>query len=277
VALDPDTGTLKWYFQEVPHDVWDFDAAYESVLLDLEKDGQMQKLLLHTNKNGFVYILDRTNGKFITAWPLTKTFNWAKGIDEQGKPIDPKSILPGAPTIICPGLGGRRDWNQGAYSPRTKLYYTTGVEYCAQVTVKREKPVQGKPYLNADIKYVPAEDSNSHLDAYDPLTGRARWTYRTRYPLLSSILATGGDLIFTGDIEGYFLAFDAETGEKLWSFNTGSGHRGSSISYSVNGKQYIAVPSGYGSLQAEHIPEIWPEAKDFRSGATLFVFALSGE
>jgi len=277
VALHPDTGALKWYFQEVPHDVWDFDAAYESVLLDVEKEGQVQKLLLHTNKNGFVYVLDRTDGKFITAWPLVKTLNWATGIDAEGKPIGRKELPPGVPTLICPGLGGGRDWNHGAYSPRTGLYYTTGVEYCLQVTVKREKPVQGKIYMGADFPqtmYKPAEDSHGHLDAYEPLTGKARWSYRTKYPLLSSILATGGDLIFTGDIEGYFLAFDAETGEKLWSFNTGSGHRGSAISYAVNGRQYIAVPSGFGSLQARHLHHIWPETKDFRSGATLFVFAL---
>jgi alcohol dehydrogenase (cytochrome c) len=131
--------------------------------------------------------------------------------------------------------------------------------------------------MNADFtntRHKPAEDSHSHLDAYDPLTGKIRWTYRTKYPLLSSVLATGGNLIFIGDVEGSFIAFDAETGEKLWSFQTGSGHRGSSISYAVNGRQYIAVPSGFGSMQARNIAQIWPETKDFRSGATLFVFAL---
>ena len=119
-----------------------------------------------------------------------------------------------------------------------------------------------------------AGDEMSHFDAYDPVSGKKQWTYKSKYPLLASALATGSDLVFTGDPEGSFFALDAKNGQKLWSFNTGSGHRGSPITYSVNGRQYIAVPSGWGSAVAGLLPQLWPETEGFPGGCTLFVFAL---
>jgi alcohol dehydrogenase (cytochrome c) len=124
------------------------------------------------------------------------------------------------------------------------------------------------------MKRPPTGDAGGHLDAFDPLTGKRQWSYRSKYPLLASTLATAGDLIFSGDPEGHFFALNALTGEKLWSFSTGSGHRGSPITYSVGGRQYVAVPTGWGSAAAGALPQIWPETEDFPAGATLFVFAL---
>ena len=115
---------------------------------------------------------------------------------------------------------------------------------------------------------------HSHLDAYDPVTGKRQWSYPYKYLLLASLLATAGDLVFTGDPEGFFFALDARTGQKLWSFQTGSGHRGSSVTYTVNGRQYIATPTGWGSLASGAMPSLWPEAETFRGGSTLMVFAL---
>ena len=112
------------------------------------------------------------------------------------------------------------------------------------------------------------------MDAYDPVTGKKFWTYPSKYPLLASAVATAGDLIFTGDPEGNFFALDARTGAKLWSFQTGAGHRGSSVSYAVNGRQYVATPTGWGSLVSNALTPVWPEAETFRSGSTLMVFAL---
>ena len=156
------------------------------------------------------------------------------------------------------------------------MFYTTGLEWCQEVTVRKEDPKPGAEFMAAvfECRKPPQGEAGGHFDAYDPVTGKKHWTYKSKYPLLASALATGGDLVFTGDPEGNFLAFDAKTGERLWSFNTGSGHRGSPISYSVSGKQYIAVPSGWGSAVAALFPQLWPETEDFPGGCTLFVFAL---
>ena len=124
------------------------------------------------------------------------------------------------------------------------------------------------------MKRPPGAEPGGHLDAYDPVSGKRQWSYRSKYPILASILATAGELIFCGDPEGRFFALDALTGKKLWSFSTGSGHSGSPVTFSVNGRQYVAVPSGWGSAAAGAMPQLWPEMEDFTSGSTLFVFAL---
>jgi alcohol dehydrogenase (cytochrome c) len=118
---------------------------------------------------------------------------------------------------------------------------------------------------------------NHKLRTYDPVTGKKFWSYDSKYPLLASALSTAGDLVFTGDPEGYFFALDAKTGKKLWSFQTGSGHRGSAVTYTVNGRQYVATPSGFGSAVGGIMPQIWPEVESFRPGVALFVFALPEE
>ncbi len=279
VALDPETGELKWYFQQIPHDVWDWDAAYESVLLDLPVKGNVRKLLLNTNKGGYTFVLDRTNGEFVSAWPVVSTLNWIQGIGEKGELIGRHEPLVDQPTLICPSIGGGRQWNQGAYSPLTKWYYTTGIEWCQEVIAREEKPKEGQNFFGGvfQLKDPPNEKAHAHLDAYHPLTGQKFWSYPSKYPLLASVLATAGNLVFSGDAEGHFFALDALTGTKLWSFQTGSGHRGSAISYSVKGKQYIATPSGWGSAVAGILPQIWPETEEFRAGSTLFVFALPRE
>ena len=276
VALDPDTGKLEWYYQEIPHDVWDWDATYEQVLIDLPVDGEMRKLLINPNKGGFTFVLDRTNGEFINTWRLAENINWITGIDDEGNLLGRNEPLVGQAEIICPAIGGGRSWNHAAYSPRTGLFYTTGIEWCQEVIVEVEEPVEGKVFLGGQFELRPTivGEPGGHFDAYDPVSGEKRWSYQSKYPLLASSLATGGDLVFTGDPEGEFMAFDAETGDVLWHFNTGSGHRGSPIAYAVDGKQYIAVPAGWGSAVAGLMPQLWPETEDFPGGGALFVFAL---
>ena len=276
VALDADTGKLKWHYQEVPHDVYDFDAAYEPTLIDVTRDGKTQKLLVHTNKGGYVWVLDRVTGKYVNAWPHIDTLNWAKGFDKDGHLIDRLEVPLGKSTFVCPFWGGGRSWNHQAYSPRTGWLYNHGIEYCGVITPIAQEAKEGRGFVAGTIvpKNPPSGQAYGHIDAFDPISGAKKWTVKMKYPLTSSLLTTGGDLLLTADIEGNFLAYDAKTGEQLYSFNTGSGTRGSPITYSVNGRQYIAVPSGLGSIFTGGLGSLWPEARNFQNGSTLFVFAL---
>jgi alcohol dehydrogenase (cytochrome c) len=208
-----------------------------------------------------------------------KHINWIKGLDKEGNLVGRLDPPVGKPTMICPAIGGGRSWNQAAYSPASKLLYTTAIEWCQDVTVQSEEPREGQTYFGGAFvpRDPPGERSYSHLDALDPVTGKKAWSYRSKYPLLASVLATAGGLVFTGDPEGYFFALNAATGEKVWQFQTGSGHRGSAVTYAVNGRQYIATPSGWGSAVAGLVAQVWPEAERFRGGSTLWVFALPEE
>jgi alcohol dehydrogenase (cytochrome c) len=276
VALDADTGKLRWYYQEVPKDVWDYDSAYECVLIDREVRGKLRKLLVHINKGGYAFVLDRVTGQFVSAFPIVDNHTWTGGITEDGKFTGRVEPVEDKPTFICPGPAGGKSWNQVAYSPRTGLMYTPGMEMCSMHQARQQEAVEGRSFLGGSWSTIPPHDgpARSHLDAFDPTTGKRVWTYPYKYLLLASILATAGDLVFTGDPEGFFFALDARTGEKLWSFQTGAGHRGSSISYSVNGRQYVATPTGWGSLVGNALAQLWPEAASFRGGSTLMVFAL---
>ncbi len=277
VALNPDTGKLVWHYQEIPHDVWDFDSAYEIVLLDdVEVKGKKRKILVNPSKSGYVFVIDRTDGEFLSAWPLVESSNWIKGIDANGKLLGRNEPPVGKPTLICPAIGGGRSWNHGAFSPQTGWFYSTGLEWCETVTVKEEEPREGMAFFGGEFEMrdPPGGKAYSHLSAYDPVSGKRQWEYKHKYPLLASQLATAGGLVFTGDATGRFFALDAKTGKELWSFRTGSGHRGSAVTYSIDGKQYIATPSGWGSALAGLTTQLWPEAAQFPSGSSIFVFAL---
>ncbi len=278
IALDADTGEVKWHYQEIPHDVWDWDSAYECVLIDRVVDSVPRKLLVHPNKGGYTWVLDRTNGQFVAAWRYAENLTWITGIDARGKLLGRNEPPKGQPTLVCPSVSGGRSWNHGAYSPKTGFFYTAAMEFCDLITAREEEASSGTPAFGGifEMKRPPQGQAGGHLDAYDPVSGKRQWSYRSKYPLLASVLATAGDLIFSGDPEGQFFALDALTGEKLWSFATGSGHRGSPVTFSVDGRQYVAVPSGWGSAVAGAMPQVWPETEDFPGGDTLFVFALPG-
>jgi alcohol dehydrogenase (cytochrome c) len=277
VALDPDTGKLKWTYQLIPHDVWDWDAGYEIVLADLEVKGQTRKVLISPNKGGYTWVLDRVTGEFLNAWPLVENLNWVERIDEKGKLIGRNEPAVGVPTVICPSIGGGRSWNHGAFSPRTGFFYSTGIEWCQTLTVLPQEPNAGKAFFGGVFTLASTKkgEPGGHLAAYDPISGKRQWIYRSKYPLLASQLATAGDLLFTGDSQGKFFALDAKTGEEVWSFRTGSGHRASPITYAVDGRQYVAVPVGWGSAVAGVMSQLWPEAAAFPAASTVFVFALA--
>jgi alcohol dehydrogenase (cytochrome c) len=266
IALDADTGDLKWYFQETPHDVYDYDSHPAPILIDLDMGGHKRKVMLHSSKNGFAYLLDRETGKFIRAFPWGVTPNWTKGLDADGKPIDmvdPGQIKDGS---ICPPPGaGAQGVNYFAYSPKTNLWYATDYDICTVF-----KDGQRKMALNPQ--------SAPNISAFDPATGTKKWTFDTNYINFSSPLVTGGDLVFGGDEEGNAFALDATTGEKLWSFNTGSRIASAPISFSVGGRQFIAISAGGGTIGESMIANmnLFPGAKGHlpEPSATLFVFAI---
>ena len=274
VALDPDSGELAWHYQEVPHDLWDYDSAYEIILVDLPVEGERRKLLLHPTKAGFTWVLDRTDGTFLAAWPMVKT-TWVAGITENGALVGRREPRPGSPVKVCPGVGGGKSWNQAAFSPQTSLVYIPTTNGCSFLHVRSQDPVPGKGYIGGFWKGAPSGEENySSLIAFDPLTGEKRWERPYKYMLLSSILSTAGGLLFYGDAEGRFIGLDARTGDRLWSFQTGAGHRGSSVTYEVGGRQFIATPTGWGSMAAGGRAR-YPELRHLPvKTATLFVFAL---
>lgn len=276
VALKATNGEVAWHYQEIPHDVWDYDSAYECILVDLPVNGKTRKLLIHPNKGGYVWIVDRTNGEFVSAWKYMDYLNWSTGLDEKGAPQGRREPVVGNPTYICPNWGGARSWNQATYSPKTGLLYNIGIEWCGEYTSRKEEAREGRAFLGGFVLNKPPASGKitTHLDAHDPLAGNKKWTYEAKYPLLASLLSTAGDLVFVGDPEGILVALDARSGKKLWSFATGAGHRGSPIAYSVRGKQYVATPSGWGSLAAGALNQFWPEARHFSAGATMFAFTL---
>jgi alcohol dehydrogenase (cytochrome c) len=277
LALDADTGRLKWHFQEMPHDDWDYDSTYESMLIN--RDGK--KLLVHQNKSGFVFVYDRANGEVHNVWPMIDTYNFVKTIDPKTGQLIGRNPPrePGKPHFICPWIAGGRSWNAGSYNPKTGLWYNTASEVCEDVTVEKQTPVTEPAaglFFGGDqvAKHPPGGEAYGHLDARDPVTGQRKWSVKFKYPPIASVLSTGGGLVLFGDLEGVFHAYDADTGKELWSFRTGSGHRGGPITYTAHGKQYIAVPSGLGSLVLGLYPHLWPETADFPAGAALFVFAV---
>lgn len=276
VALDPDSGKLKWHFQEVPDDVWDFDSAYEVLLMDREVRGQMRKILVHMNKSGLNFVLDRETGKYLGSFNVPEESNWFTGITEDGKLVGRNEPELGKTKSLCPSAAGGKSWNSNAYSPRTGLVYIPANEICTDLTPRSTGPVEGKNFMNGDfpLKLPTNRTTFSHVDAWDPVTGKRVWSMPYKYALFSSMLATAGDLVFTGDPEGNFFALNARTGEKLWSFQTGAGNRGASISYSVNGRQFVAVTTGFQqSVVGGAAKALFPEA-EFRQGSTLVVFAL---
>lgn len=265
LALDADTGKLKWYFQETPHDLYDFDSSSEAVVLDLNVEGRKRKVVVHPAKNGFVYVYDREIGQFLYSFPYGSP-TWTKGIDRTGRPTD--TVIPKEQTnfLMCPALSsGARGISHTAYSPRTGWLYTTDFEYCTYIRGG------GQPDQSSLNPKVPP-----NVSAFDPATGKKMWTFPTKYFNVSSLLATAGDLIFGGDLEGNAYALDARTGEKLWSFNTGGRIVSPPVTFSVDGRQYVTFSSGGGSTTENLVSRMWPESKGRipQPTSTLFVFAL---
>lgn len=246
LALDPDTGKVKWYFQFTPHDLYDYDGEETPVLVDRIYQGQPRKLLIEANRNGFIYILDRTNGKFLSATKFADPLNWAKGIDAQGRPIfsDVKPSDNG--TLTCPGEAGATNWYSPAYNEETQLFYFLALDDCTVNYTAPEKFEEGKEYYATGARHAPNGRGKKKLLAFDPSSGKFAWINPQvgRVHSWGGVMTTATGLVFFTDDSDSFEAVDARTGKSLWHFNTGQSLHASPMSYAVNGKQYMAIASG---------------------------------
>lgn len=249
VALDADSGKLKWYFQFTPHDTHDWDAQEFPVLIDALFQGRPRKLLVQANRNGFFYVLDRTNGKMLLAKPFVKKLNWAKGIRPDGRPDAVPDMDP-TPSgkKVCPGVIGGTNWFSPSYNPETGLFYLMALEQCDLYVSSARPYTKGDCYNGTGAEPIPSDPGEFVLRAIDIRTGDIRWeTPRANQNRISAwpgTLATAGGLVFFGDDEGYLSAADARTGQVIWHFQTGQMITASPMAYSVAGKQYVALAAG---------------------------------
>ena len=261
VALDADTGELRWHFQFTPNDPYDYDAVQIPVLADIERNGVELKAMLWANRNGFYYVLDRTTGRFLTGRPFV-TVNWAEGLDDNGRPVETPQP-PGAPTY--PGVQGGTNWYSPSYSPRTEMMYIPAWEsYASVFDAQPQEYAPGRPFVGGrprtaqpvpDAPTVPgltrgpvntwtAAAGSGAVVALDALTGEQRWKFEMTDVTSSGILTTASDLLFTGARSGYFQALDARSGDLLWRVSLGGQIVNGPMTYAVDGKQYVAVIAG---------------------------------
>ena len=257
LALDADTGRLKWYFQFTPHDEFDYDAAQIPVLVDGDWNGKPRKLLMWANRNGYFYVLDRETGKYLTGSAYAK-LNWSKGLDEAGRPMRVPEINPTKEgTLIYPNLFGATNWYSPSYSPRTHLFYIPSWQDSSMNMAKLSAEFSpGQRYMGGlprasnaggrGPRNTPVEESAyGSVLAIDPKTGQKKWEFKMTDVTDSGLLTTASDLLFTGGREGYFYALDARNGTELWRASLGGSVEAAPMTYSVDGKQYISIAAGH--------------------------------
>ncbi len=252
VALDADTGDLRWYFQFTPHDEWDWDSVQVPVLADLEWEGRQRRLMLWANRNGFFYVLDRETGEFLHGNNFVKV-TWAKGLDENGRPIRVPEASPTREGVrVWPAVQGGTNWYSPAYNRTTGLFYVSSWEYSSVYHKGDPTYTRGNRYVGSLPKGIfpdTMEDAAEQqgwgaIRALSPSTGDMEWEFRMTGVGESGILSTAGDILVTGSMEGYFLVLDAFTGKKLLSLNLGGTVGASPITFTAGGKQRIAIASG---------------------------------
>lgn len=261
MARDVDTGMAKWFYQMTPHDEWDYDGVNENILTDQEVDGQMRKLLTHFDRNGFAYTLDRETGELLVAEKFDPAVNWATHVE-----MDPNSDQYGRPQVVaqysteqngedenttgvCPAALGTKDMQPAAYSPKTNVFYVPTNHVCMDYEPFRVAYTAGQPYVGATLSMFPAPESHGGMGnfiAWDNIKGEILWSNPEQFSVWSGALATAGDVVFYGTLEGYLKAVDAESGKELYRFKTPSGIIGNVMTYMHNDKQYIGVLSGVG-------------------------------
>ena len=259
-ARDPDTGMAKWVYQMTPHDEWDYDGVNEMILADVDVGGTTHKALVHFDRNGFGYTLDRTNGALLVAEKYDPTVNWATKVD-----MDKNSKTYGRPLVVsqysteqtgedkntkgvCPAALGTKDEQPAAYSPDTKLFYVPTNHVCMDYEPFKVSYVAGQPYVGATLSMYPppGEKNMGNFIAWDAGKGKIVWSVPEQFSVWSGALATAGGVVFYGTLEGYLKAVDAKTGKELYKFKTPSGIIGNVTTYEHRGKQYVAILSGVG-------------------------------
>jgi PQQ-dependent dehydrogenase (methanol/ethanol family) len=250
-ARDASTGQARWFDQLSPHDEFNYAAVNESVLVDLVIGGRQRKVLVHPDRNGYVYVIDRSSGEMISATPFVAV-NTSTGVDLATGALHyaPEKLQRTGTVVrdLCPGSAGGKNWQPSAYSPRTQLLYIPHQNLCQDEEAVRTSYIVGTPYIGAIVQMKPGPGGHRGLlTAWDPVAAKARWVIKEDLPVWSGALATAGDIVFYGTMDGWFKAVDAKDGRLLWQFKTGSGIVGQPISYrGPDGKQYIAVLSGVG-------------------------------
>jgi alcohol dehydrogenase (cytochrome c) len=264
IAVDVDSGQIRWHYQCTPHDVWDYDSIAECILF--EQEGR--KLLGHFDKNGYFFVVDRTNGELVQITPFVDRIDWG-AITRDGQVTRRRyPEKEGEPVHFYPGPAGAKEWTHASYSPKTGLFYVPVQDVGATATRRRREFKESIPYWGAGVQ-VDAEDMTGSISAFDG-SGEEKWRWRNELPMCASTLATGGDLVFAGEPSGEFNALDARTGEQLWQFQCGSGHHSSPSTYTVDGRQYVAVPVGWGGWAEGFLPGMLGAGH----GSALMVFAL---
>lgn len=256
LALDPDTGKLKWYFQYTPHDLWDYDSALTPVLVDANFKGQPRKMVLMANKNGFLYLLDRTNGKFLFAKKITSNLNWAKDIDENGRPISNNLVPDEKGVKVCPTASGGGNWPSPTYNEVTHMFYFRAMEACAIFTAKPEPFQEGQLWYAGEDRRVPGETTGAAVLAFNLDTLDYTWRDSLIGGIWSwaGVMSTATGLVAYGDNDGDFVIVDGRNDKLLWYFSTGQTISASPMSYAVNGKQYFAISSGTGEVFTFGLP-----------------------
>jgi lanthanide-dependent methanol dehydrogenase len=294
-ARKPEDGSARWFYQYSPHDLHDYDGVNENVLLDIPYKGAQRKILVHPDRNGYIYVLDRATGQVLAADPFVH-ITTTEGVDlKTGKlKYNPqKQPHTGTPVReICPASVGGKDWQPSSWSPRTGLLYIPHQNICQDTETYDVSYISGTPYVGVNNKmYAGPGGERGVLTAWDVAAGRKRWAIPERFPVWSGTLATGGDVVFYGTMDGWFKAVDARSGAPLWQFKVGSGIVGQPISYrGPDGKQYIAVLSGVGGwagsivsggldkrdgTAANGFVNVTKDLPDYTGkGGMLYVFAL---
>jgi lanthanide-dependent methanol dehydrogenase len=295
-ARDPDTGAAKWFYQMFPHDEHDYDGVNEQILLNMPIGGQERKVLVHPDRDGYLYVIDRTDGQVLSANPYGY-INSTTGVDlKTGKiALNPEKATKVGQTVkdICPTASGEKDWQPSAFSPRTGLMYIPHENICMDWENTEVNYIAGTPFVGADVKMKAGPGGNRGvLTAWDPVQGKAIWEIKEDLPVWSGALATAGDLVFYGTLDGWFKAVDAHDGTLRWQFKTGSGIIGQPVAYKgTDGHEYIAVLSGVGgwagAIVSGNLDPQDPTAalgfvgavpdlkKKTTAGGMLYVFALS--
>jgi alcohol dehydrogenase (cytochrome c) len=281
VALDLDTGKLKWYHQYLANEPWDYDTVAEHHVIDVVRNGQTHKALVQANKLGYVYTLDRVTGKFLSAEPFIKSLTWGKPDPVTGKGVENPGLRPtmgGPPVEVCPSLLGGTGWQPKVYNPKTSFLYIPANEFCmrygyiADLTYRR-----GQLFTGNTTEHFTKSEQAGVLRAFDVNQNKIAWEWSHRTPLVTQTLTTAGDLVFQGTVEGKVVALNARNGQELWSFNIGTPQSGGIISYAVDGKQYVAVVGG-GTLRSQvwfgKEPR-WAEALKTNYSDVVVVFGLS--